>query len=248
MKSGKILRKEFLENMRPDTAFQLLFDHLPGVLFFAKDREGRMLVANRAVVDLYGYEEADDFWGVTDFELLPSSLAEKFREDDLKIVRTAKPMLEIVEVFISRQGIPAWVLTNKLPVFSKSGEVIGVMGTIQDYHVQRELLPPNMDISPALKHIGANFNREILIPDLAKMSGLSVRQFERKFKLHLKTPPQQFIIKMRIHAGCDELRRTRKAISDIATDLGFYDQAAFARQFRKVMRLTPLRYRKEYQK
>ncbi len=248
MISGNKLREEFLENIRPDFAFQLLFDHLPGVLFFAKNCEGRLLVANRALLDLYGYEEADDFWGVTDFDLLPSSLAEKFREDDLKVVRTAKPMLEIVEVFINRQGIPGWFLTNKLPVFSKSGEVIGVMGTIQDYDVQRELLPPNMDISPALKFISANFNREISIPNLAKMSGLSVRQLERKFKLHLKTPPQQFIIKMRIHAACDELRGTRKPIFDIGTDLGFYDQSAFTRQFRKVMRLTPLRYRKEYQK
>jgi len=248
MKSGKILREEFLDDVRPDMAFQLLFDYLPGVLFFAKDRDGRLLAANRGLLDLYGYEESDDFWGVTDFELLPSSLAEKFREDDLKVVRTATPMLEIVEVFISRQGIPGWYLTNKLPIFSKTGEVIGVMGTIQNYDVQGELISPDSDISPALKYIAANFHRNIAIPDLANMSGLSVRQFERKFKLHLKTPPQQFIIKMRIHAACDELRRTRKAISDIATDLGFYDQAAFSRQFRKVMRLTPLRYRKEYQK
>ncbi len=223
----------------------MLFDHIPGVLFFAKDRSGRLLAANRALLDLYSYQ-ADDFWGVTDFELLPHSLAEKFREDDLKVIESGEPMLEIVEVFIDRQGIPGWFLTNKMPVRSREGDVIGVMGTIQDYDKQRELLPADMDISPALDFIGANFNRDIAIPDLAKMSGLSTRQFERKFKLHLKTPPQQFIMKMRIRASCDDLRRTRRAISDIATDWGFYDQAAFTRQFRKIMGLTPLKYRKRY--
>ncbi len=80
---------------------------------------------------------------MTDFELLPRSLAEKFREDDLRILRTGVPMLEIVELFISRQGIPAWFLTNKLPVRDRTGEVIGVMGTIQDYAKQRDLLPPD---------------------------------------------------------------------------------------------------------
>lgn len=245
-KNGSSLRAAFLESIRPGEAFHLLFDHLPGVLFFAKDREGRLLAANRALLDLYGYAREEDFWGVTDFELLPRSLAEKFRADDLRVIRTGVAMLEIVEVFISRHGIPAWFLTNKIPVRSRDGEVIGVMGTIQDYEKQRELLPADSDISPALQHIGANFHREIPIPGLASLCGLSVRQFERKFKEHLKTPPQQYIIKMRVHAACDELRRSKKLIADIATDLGFYDQAAFSRQFRKHMGMTPLYYRREY--
>ena len=246
MSSGVELRREFLERVVPDRAFQLLFNHLPGVLFFAKDREGRLLAANRALLDLYGYEDENTFWGATDFDLLPHSLAEKFRADDIKVLQTGKPLLEIVEIFISRHGIPAWFLTNKIPVFARDGEVIGVMGTIQNLDKQRDLLPADSDISPALNHIGANFNREIPIPSLAEMCELSVRQFERKFKEHLKMPPQQYIIKMRVHAACDDLRRSRKSISDIATDLGFYDQAAFSRQFRKHMGMTPLYYRKEY--
>ena len=240
------LREQFLEQIRPEESFQLLFDHIPGVLFFAKDLEGRLFAANQALLDLYGYEIAEDFWGVTDFVLLPRSLAEKFRKDDIEVVETGQPMLEIVEVFISRQGIPAWFLTNKFPIFSKGVQAIGVMGTIQDYDQQRELLPADSDISPALNHIGANFNREIPIPGLAEKCGLSVRQFERKFKEHLKTPPQQYIIKMSVHAACDQLRSSRKPIADIAPDLGFYDQAAFSRQFRKHMGMTPMFYRKEY--
>ncbi len=246
MKSGSELRREFLETASPGSSFQLLFDHLPGVLFFAKDLEGRLLVANRGLLDLYGYENEENFWGVTDFDLLPRSLAEKFRKDDLEVVRKGEPLLEILELFISRQGIPAWFLTNKIPVKSRSGNVIGVMGTIQDYDKQRDLLPAESDLSPALNYIGANFNREVPIPKLAEMCGISIRQFERKFKEHLKTPPQQYIIKMRVHAACDELRRSRKPIAHIATDLGFYDQAAFSRQFRKHMGMTPLHYRKEY--
>ncbi len=230
----------------PEQSFQLLFNHLPGVLFFAKDLKGRLLLANQALLDLYSYPNEDDFWGVTDFDLLPHSLAEKFRKDDLRVAESGEPLLEIVEVFINRQGIPAWFLTNKIPVRSREGKVIGVMGTIQDYEIQRELLPRDSDLMPALEFVGANFTGEISIPKLAELSGLSVRQFERKFKEHLKTPPQQYIIKMRVHASCDELRRTRKSIADIATDLGFYDQAAFSRQFRKHMGMTPLFYRKEY--
>ena len=247
MKPGPQLRDELLAQIRPDQAFHLLFDHLPGMLFFAKDCDGRLFAANRALLQLYGYADKTKFWGVTDFELLPHSLAEKFRQDDLKITASGEPMLEIVEVFMSKTGIPRWFLTNKLPIFNRDNKVIGVMGTIQDYDVQRELLPPDMDISPALDHIGGHFHTtDISIPELAKMSGLSVRQFERKFKQHLKVPPQQFIVKMRVYAACDDLRRSRKLIADIATDFGFFDQAAFSHQFKKHMGMTPMQYRKEY--
>ena len=62
------LREQFLEQIRPEESFQLLFGHIPGVLFFAKDLDGRLFAANQALLDLYGYKNADDFWGVTDFE------------------------------------------------------------------------------------------------------------------------------------------------------------------------------------
>ncbi|MCB1088660.1 MAG: AraC family transcriptional regulator, partial [Verrucomicrobiae bacterium] len=181
-------RDDFLGQIPPESHFHRLFDHLPGVLFFAKDLDGRLWAANRALLRLYGYQREDDFWGITDFELLPRSLAEKFRQDDLRIAETGEPMLEIVEIFINPQGIPGWFLTNKLPIFDRQGSVIGVMGTIQSYENEKNApILPDLSLSPALQHIGAHFNREIQIPSLAEMCGMSLRQFERKFKQHLQT-------------------------------------------------------------
>ena len=245
-KPGVRLREEFLNSISPGRGFERLFDHIPGILFFAKDREGHLLAANRALLDLYGYPDESEFWGTTDFDHLPGSLGEKFRKDDLRVIQTGEPMLEIVEIFMNRTGNPAWFLTNKLPILSRRGEVIGVMGTIQDYEEQRKLLPVDSDLTPALEHIQRNYHREISVPKLAEMSGLSVRQFERRFKDHLKTTPQQFIVKMRVHATCDDLRRTKRSLADIATDFGFYDQAAFSKYFKKHMGMTPMQYRKTY--
>ncbi len=246
MTEGLRLRAAFLEEIRPDGHFHRLFDYLPGVLFFAKDLEGRLLAANRALLQLYGYQREEDFYGVTDFDLLPRSLAEKFRQDDQQIAATGEPMLEIVEIFMSRQGIPGWFLTNKLPVFNRAGQVIGVMGTIREYESHREVLPPDMDITPALDYIATHFNQDLSIKALAEMAGLSVRQFERRFNQFLKTTPQQFIMKMRVLASCDALRRTRNPIGDIAVESGFYDQSSYTRQFRKQMGVTPLQYRKQF--
>lgn len=235
--------------MDPESHFERLFDHLPGVLFFAKDRDGRLLAANRALLRLYGYQNEADFWGVTDFDLLPRSLAEKFRQDDLRVMDTGEPLLGIVEIFINAQGIPGWFLTDKLPIRSKNGEIIGVMGTIRAYGgsaATAEAPAPDAALAPALKHIGAHFDRDLSIPALAGLCGLSVRQFERKFKQRLKTSPQQFIMKTRVYAACDDLRRSDRALAAIAISMGFYDQAAFTRQFRKHMGITPLAYRRQF--
>jgi PAS domain S-box-containing protein len=244
---AQALRERFLRAIPPADHFHRLLDYLPGVLFFAKDREGRLLAANRALLRLYGYPREEDFWGVTDFELLPRSLAEKFRQDDLRVMETREPMLEIVELFVNPQGIPGWFLTNKLPVIAETGDVIGVMGTIQAYGESRtEPAAPDASLAPALRHVGTHFDREIPIPSLAGMCGMSERQFERKFKQHLNTTPQQFIIKTRVYAACDDLRRTARPLASIATAMGFYDQAAFTRQFRKHMGITPMAYRRQF--
>ena len=44
----------------------------------------------------------------------------------------------------------------------------------------------------------------------------------------------------------DDLRRSDRALAAIATSTGFYDQAAFTRQFRKHMGITPLAYRRQF--
>ena len=169
------------------------------------------------------------------------------KRDDLKVIETGEPMLEIVEIFMTPQGIPGWFLTNKLPVVAITGDVIGVMGTIQSYEgALSESTSPDASLAPALRYVGENFNREIPIPDLARRCDLSVRQFERKFKQHLKTTPQQFVIKTRVYAACDDLRRSRRSLASIATAMGFYDQAAFTRHFRKHMGMTPMQYRKQF--
>lgn len=244
----KLARQRFLAAIQPDQHFFRLFDHLPGILFFAKDHDGRLFAANDALLRQYGFDRQHehDFYGLTDFDLLPRSLAEKFRQDDLRILQTGEPLLEIVEIFPNPQGIPAWFLTNKLPILDHNEKVIGVMGTIQSYDTHRKLLPPDTDIAPALERISRHFTKDLSIRDLAADTGLSVRQFERRFKHHLKTTPQQFIMKMRVFAACDALRLTRKSIAEIATESGFYDQSSFTRQFNKHMAITPLQYRKRY--
>ena len=239
-------RTHLLSEISQESRFYHLFDCVPGLSFFAKDRDGVLLAANKHLVSLYGFESEKAFIGHTDFELLPKRLAEKYRRDDLAIMESRKPVTKIVELFLNRQGIPSWFLTSKYPILSNDDKVLGIMGIIQDYHQYREKFPEEQDIDQALNYIHNYFREKVSIADLASKCQLSLRQFERKFKSTFNLSPQQYIIKMRIHEACDLLCNDTESIGNIAFTLGFYDQSSFTVQFKKTMSMTPLQYRKQF--
>jgi AraC-like DNA-binding protein len=55
----------------------------------------------------------------------------------------------------------------------------------------------------------------------------------------------QFITRTRIEAACDDLLSSTNKLSVIAKENGFYDQSSFTQLFRRQMKITPLKYRKQ---
>jgi len=61
-----------------------LFDDLPGVSFFVKDREHRLVMVNAGFLPRLGLSQ-EELFGKSDFDLFPARLAEHFRRDDREI-------------------------------------------------------------------------------------------------------------------------------------------------------------------
>jgi len=240
------LRSNFLERVGSSSPIYGLFDHLPGISFFAKNEHFQIVCANRAFLERFGFRAESEIIGKTDYDLFPESLAEKFRSDDVAVMESGESRLNLVELFFNSQGVPDWFITNKLPVFDEDGKVMGVMGTVQSYEGRRDGMQPYFQIDRAVQHIKQHFRESISISDLAKLVNLSVRQLNRKFRETLNSNPQAFIIKTRVQAACEELRSTDTPLGEIALDLGFYDQSSFSFQFRRQMGETPLSYRRRF--
>ena len=238
---------EFVRQISPETAFYLLFDHFPGVSFFAKNSAFELVCASRSFLERLGCQTESEIIGQTDFDLFPKSLAENFRKDDEWVLKHNKPKLQIVELFINTDGLPDWYLTNKLPVRGKNGQTIGVMGTTQNYQLGKQFIAPYIQIEAAIDFIRENFRSKITVSEIASKVNLSTRQLDRKFQETLRMSPQEFIIKLRLKTACSELNSSDKSIMAIALDLGFYDQSSFTQQFRRHMGQTPLQYRKQHQ-
>jgi PAS domain S-box-containing protein len=239
-------RAAFLEAMDPRRNIRELFEHLPGIAFFMKNRRSILMGANRSFLERFGFSREEEIIGKSDFDLFPDKMAEHFRADDRAVMQSDKAKINLVELFPNRQGIPDWFITNKLPVHARDGSVLGVMGTVQNYELKRRIEQPYPEIARAVDHIRAHLSEPLQVKKLARMASLSVRQFDRKFKETFNITPKSFIIKTRVQQACELLRKGDATLSDVACDLGFYDQSSFTLHFRNEMGLTPLRYQKQF--
>ena len=236
-------RDEWVREIAPESLFHSLFDELPGLHFFAKNRRGEVMFASRSIRTLYGLSDDAEIVGLTDFDLNPDRMAEAYVKDDAQIHATGKPIIGRIELWWNSQGMPDWYVVTKVPIWSRRGRVIGVMGVSQHYEGRARSEAPWHEIASAVKLIREGFREPLSIEQLAHVAKLSKRQLERKFRAVFAVTPQEFLIKTRVLAACRTLRETDAPLAAIATDCGFYDQSSFTEHFRRRVGLTPRAFR-----
>src|SRR5712692_5308420 len=112
-----------------------LFDLLEGVLAWVKDGLGRYLWVNRAFLIKYALDHpgavmlvsADKILGKTDYDLSPVFMADQFRLDDEQGL-SGHRIINRIERVGEFEGMTAWNITNKIPVFDAKGAIIGTAG------------------------------------------------------------------------------------------------------------------------
>lgn len=241
-----VIQREFFECMGGPQQFQQLFEHIPGVYFFVKDRQSRMICASQPFWEHLGAKSEAEIVGKTDDAFFPAHAADHFRRDDELVMSTGQPLIGRVELWYNEQRVLDWFVTNKLPVRGLRGEVIGVMGIVRSYDGQRREMLPMSLIGSTVNYIREHHRERLSVEELAKQANLSPRQLHRKFREVFGLSVQDFLIKTRIQAASDSLLHSELSIAQIATDFGFCDQSAFTQQFRKHLGLTPLKFRQRY--
>ncbi len=238
-------REAFVEKMGTQQ-FQQLFEYLPGIYFFAKDRDSKLMCASQPILERLGVSDEDGIVGTSDYDYFPPQLADNFVKDDRQVMSSGQPLINRMEIWYNEQHLLDWFVTTKLPVTDKDGEVIGLMGLVQSYEGKKESLLPYSHVSDAVDYIREHHCDRISVEDLAQHIGISARQLHRKFRQVFGMSVQDFLSKTRIQAASDALIHQNDGIADIAIKFGFCDQSAFTQQFRKHTGLTPLRFRQHY--
>lgn len=119
-------REETLKTER--NLLKTLIDLLPYPVY-AKDREFRKTMANRADLEFLGCSTEAEVLGKTDFDLLPHEVASSYFADDQAVLTTGEAVMGR-EDYNAASG--RWFLTMKVPLRGEAGDIIGLVGLGQD--------------------------------------------------------------------------------------------------------------------
>jgi transcriptional regulator GlxA family with amidase domain len=101
-------------------------------------------------------------------------------------------------------------------------------------------------IKKAQEYIESNVGQKISVDKLAGLFLISRRNFERRFKKATANTPVEYVQRVRIEAAKKSLEEGRENINEVMYAVGYSDSKAFRTTFKKITGLSPLDYRKKY--
>jgi PAS domain S-box-containing protein len=108
-----------------------LLEHSPDRIYF-KDRDSRFIKCGKSVFAHSGQPEPVEPTGKNDFDFFTEEHARPAFAIEQEIIRTGNPVIGLVEKETWRGGYESWVLTSKLPLRDKHGNIIGTFGISKD--------------------------------------------------------------------------------------------------------------------
>lgn len=91
-------------------------------------------------------------------------------------------------------------------------------------------------------YLAQNYARTVSLDDLSNLSGLSPFHLLRAFRKETGLPPHEFLVSIRIERARQLLARS-VPLARVAHEVGFADQSHFTRVFKRVVGVTPGKYR-----
>lgn len=98
----------------------------------------------------------------------------------------------------------------------------------------------------AKKYINDNYNKNITISDIAKYLYISDYYLCHLFKDNLNYTVNDYIIRVRIEKSVELMENRELNIKDIMHEVGFSSQSYFNKIFKKILGVTPGKYRNKY--
>ena len=101
-------------------------------------------------------------------------------------------------------------------------------------------------LSRVREYIDEQLTENFPIEALTRIAALSTGHFNRAFRQSTGLSPHRYVIRQRVAAATELLRKTNRALADIALDVGFADQSHFSRTYVAVTGETPSACRRRH--
>ena len=229
----------------PLPLLERLFDALPDVVFFAKDRTGRYTHANQTLLERLRLSGHAQLVGRRADELFPAGLGTRYADQDDQVLRGGPEIAGQLELHLYPDRAPGWCLTHKL-AWRAGGRIAGLVGLSRDLApaVGAHASPPATyaRVAQVVERLQRDHAQPLRIAALAREAGLSMAQLERLVAQLYRLTPRQLLARARLDAAL-ALLAGDGSVADVAHACGYADHSAFARQFRRATGLSPTAYR-----
>jgi PAS domain S-box-containing protein len=108
-----------------------LLQNSPDRIYF-KDLQSRFIKCSPTVAVGLGITKMADILGKSDFDFFTEEHARAAYQDEQRIIHTGQPVVGLVEKETWLDGKQTWVLTNKMPLRTREGQIIGTFGISKD--------------------------------------------------------------------------------------------------------------------
>ena len=101
-------------------------------------------------------------------------------------------------------------------------------------------------IKEAQIYIEEHFEEKINVEGLAKKFAISSRNFIRRFKKATQSTPFEYIQRVKVEVAKKSFESSALNINEVMYNVGYNDEKAFRKTFKKYTGLSPLEYRKKF--
>ena len=237
--NGNALIGDYFGDYKPGDVF-LLGSNLPH--WFRKsqpDETGSALVVHFM----------PEFWGKS-FLSLPEmrSMQDLFAlsTQGIKLHGSAQQRVgRLLKQMATRQGIATiWLLLRCLEeMIETAGENREALGSASAAY---RILGDDNPIARVFDYTFSHYQQAITLQDVAELVSMSRSTFCRHFKQSTKRSYIDFLKEVRIGHACKQLTESNRSVLDICYDSGYNNMANFNKQFRELMKMSPLQYRKRF--
>jgi diguanylate cyclase (GGDEF)-like protein/PAS domain S-box-containing protein len=136
-------------------------EHVPDGIYF-KDCSSRFVRISRSLAARFGLSNPADAINKTDFDMFSLEHAQQAFSDEQGIIASGLPIVEKEEKETWPDGRETWVLSTKLPLFDKEGNIIGTMGISRDITERKRVEQELQEYRVRLEDLVAKRTAEIV--------------------------------------------------------------------------------------
>lgn len=103
-------------------------------------------------------------------------------------------------------------------------------------------------VKKAQTYLESNLQERVSVDDLSSMFAVSRRNFDRRFIKATGNTPLEYAQRVKVEIAKKAFETSRKTINEVMYEVGYSDDKAFRDVFKKYTSMSPLEYKRKYNK